>query len=54
MAKAKESTGSYNGVRMTALEAPEWKHSILKFVARILYSRKANYVLVIHDFEPFE
>jgi hypothetical protein len=48
------SIKDYAGIRLDVLEAPAWKHSVLKFVARILYSRKANYVLVIHEFDPVE
>lgn len=48
----KDDIKNFEGVRFTPLEAPPWRHGVLKFIARILYSRKAKYVIVIHDFEP--
>jgi len=28
---------------------PEWKHSVLKFVARLLFLKRTNYVILIHS-----
>jgi hypothetical protein len=43
-----------NALRLTVVETSEWKHTVLKWVARLLFLRKANYVIVIHDFDPVE
>lgn len=48
----KDDIKDYEGIAFGVLNASPWKHLILKFVARLLYSRKAKYVLVIHDLEP--
>jgi hypothetical protein len=39
-----------NGITAKTLDFPEWKHSILKFVARLLFLKGANYVILIHSF----
>jgi hypothetical protein len=38
-----------NGVTLGVIDDyPEWKHTVLKFVARLLFLRKTNYVILIH------
>jgi hypothetical protein len=27
---------------------PEWKHKVLKFVARLLFLKSTNYVILVH------
>jgi hypothetical protein len=39
-------------LELFVVDTPEWKHSILKFVASILYIKNAKYVLVIHNIKP--
>lgn len=30
---------------------PEWKHKVLKFVARLLFLKRTNYVILVHTIE---
>ena len=30
---------------------PEWKHKVLKFVARLLFLKSTNYVILVHTIE---
>jgi hypothetical protein len=43
-----------SGLALETLEFPEWKHSILKFVARLLFLKRTNYVILIHSFTETE
>ena len=38
-----------SGMTLETLEFPEWKHSVLKFVARLLFLKRTNYVILIHS-----
>jgi hypothetical protein len=39
-----------NGVTLGIVDNfPEWKHSVLKFVARLLFLKRTNYVILIHS-----
>jgi hypothetical protein len=39
-----------SGLALETLEFPEWKHSVLKFVARMLFLKRTNYVILIHSY----
>ncbi len=43
-----------SGLSLETLEFPEWKHSILKFVARLLFLKRTNYVILIHSYTEME
>jgi hypothetical protein len=43
-----------SGLALKTLEFPEWKHSILKFVARLLFLKRTNYVILIHSYTEME
>jgi hypothetical protein len=30
---------------------PEWKHKVLKLVARLLFLKRTNYVILVHTIE---
>ena len=43
-----------SGLALETLEFPEWKHSILKFVARLLFLKRTNYVILINSYTEME
>jgi hypothetical protein len=43
-----------SGITAETLDFPEWKHSVLKFVARLLFLKRTNYVILIHSFTETE
>jgi hypothetical protein len=43
-----------SGISLETLDFPEWKHSILKFVARLLFLKRTNYVILIHSYTEME
>lgn len=50
--KINNVTGEPKAILLTVAETQEWKHTVLKWVARLLLIRKANYVIVIQNFKP--
>jgi hypothetical protein len=45
------SIKDYEGISFGVIESTPWKHTVLRWVATLLYFRKADYVLVLHDNE---
>jgi hypothetical protein len=46
------SKDSLNGLTLGVIDDyPEWKHSVLKFVARMLFLKRTNYVILVHTIE---
>lgn len=37
------------GIAFDVVEHREWKHSVLKFVAKVLYKEKTDYVILLRS-----
>lgn len=47
----KSDYSELNGITLSVADFPNWKHSLIKWFARLLFIRKVKYVIVIHDME---
>lgn len=50
----KSDYSELNGITLSVADFPNWKHSLIKWFARLLFIRKVKYVIVIHDMEEID
>lgn len=43
-----------NGLTLSVIDFPEWKHKVLKAIASILFIKKVNYIILIDSIDEQE